>query len=363
MTGPDAPLTGGAAIGSTRRSPVNNLDASPTGGMAIGSVRRSPVDGPDASLAGGVVAGSARGRPVDGHVAETPGAARVTVGVLSPDGVLAMDGAVAATAGDRVITVAEVDRRLRLVRGGPLASRLPRPETAEGRNLRRWLVQVMVAEALCEQEAARLGLVPDHVGPENPLPTPRPLPAPGLCPPGPSSGGTAVAPEAVLTLAGALRTGGVAAAVLAVSPAARAVCRVLAEGHEPAEDEVRDYYRRNLDRFTTPETRWVRPFGPVRRGEITGPIEDAVFAARHGETVGPVEGPGGPWTLVVERIEAARREPYAAVRERIRAELAQESGERAFARWLDARHADSVVLTPGHEHPADPAQPDADHRH
>ncbi|MEV4460989.1 peptidylprolyl isomerase, partial [Microbispora sp. NPDC049633] len=145
--------------------------------------------------------------------------------------------------------------------------------------------------------------------------------------------------------------------------AARAVCRALAAGRAPSEDEARGYYLRNLDRFTAPETRWVRPFGPVRRGQIAGPIEDAVFAAREGETVGPVEGPGGPWTLVVERIEAARREPYASVRERILAELAEESAERAFARWLDARHAGSVVLMPGYEHPADPAQPDATHRH
>ncbi|MFI7630972.1 peptidylprolyl isomerase [Microbispora rosea] len=318
------------------------------------------MNGPDVPPAGGAPAGSAR-RFADGHhLAEAPGVARVTGGVLPPEGVLAGDGAIAAVVGERVVTVAEVDRRLRLMRGGPLAARLPRPETAEGRNLRRWLVQVMVAEALAEQEAARLGLAPEHSGPPGPLPAPEPLSAPGPCP---QSGGAADVPGAVLTLAGALRTGGVAAAVLAASPAARAVCQALAAGREPAEDEVRDYYRRNLDRFTTPETRWVRPFGPVRRGEIAGPIEDAVFAARQGETVGPVEGPGGPWTLVVELIEAARREPYAAVRERIRAELAKENGERAFARWLDARHAGSVVLTPGHEHPADPAQPDADHRH
>ncbi|MEU8276784.1 peptidylprolyl isomerase [Microbispora bryophytorum] len=293
------------------------------------------MNGPDVPSTGGAPAGSAR-RFADGHpLAGAPGVARVTGGVFPPESVLAGDGAIAAVAGEQVVTVAEMDRRLRLLRSGPLAARLPRPESAEGRNLRRWLVQVMVAEALAEQEAARLGLAPEH----------------------------AVAPRAVLTLAGALRTGGVAAAVLAASPAARAVCRALSAGREPSEDEVRDYYRRNLDRFTTPETRWVVPFGPVRRGQIAGPIEDAVFAAREGETVGPVEGPGGPWTLVVERIEAARREPYAAVRERIRAELAKENGERAFARWLDARHADSVVLTPGHEHPADPAQPDADHRH
>ncbi|TQS28503.1 peptidylprolyl isomerase [Microbispora sp. KK1-11] len=275
------------------------------------------MNGPDAPPTGGA-APAARGE--DGGRRSGPPAVRA-----------------AATAGDRVITVAEVDRRLRLLRSGPLAARLPRPETAEGRNLRRWLVQVMVAEALAEQEAARLGLPAGHPAP------------PG--------------PRAVLTPAGALRTGGVAAAVLVTTPAARAVCRALSAGREPSEEEVRDYYRRNLDRFTTPETRWVLPFGAVRRGEIAGPLEDAVFAAREGETIGPVEGPGGPWTLVVERIEAARREPYAAVRERIRAELAKENEERAFARWLDARHADAVVLTPGHEHPADPAQPDADHRH
>ncbi len=293
------------------------------------------MSGQDAPLTGGA-APAARGeggsRRSDGRPRPGPSAVRA-----------------AATAGDRVITLAEVDRRLRLLRSGPLAARLPRPETAEGRNLRRWLVQVMVAEALAEQEAARLGLPAGHPPPRHPVP-----PAGRAAPPG---------PEGVLTLAGALRTGGVAAAVLVTTPAARAVCRALAAGREPPEDEVRDYYRRNLDRFTAPETRWVRPFGPVRRGQLAGPIEDAVFAAREGETVGPVEGPGGPWTLVVERIEAARREPYAAVRERIRAELAKENGERAFARWLDARHADSIVLTPGHEHPADPAQPDADHRH
>ncbi|MEU6431182.1 peptidylprolyl isomerase [Microbispora sp. NPDC046973] len=296
----------------------------------------------------------------------------MTRGVSPSGGGFADGGVIAAVVGEEVITVAEVDRRLRLLRSGPLAARLPGADTAQGRNLRRWLVQVMVAETLVAQEAARLG------------PAPEPLTSAGLGrrssrPARPdtagdaagdaaddtagASGTMAVAPPAVLTLAGALRTGGVAAAVLAASPAARAIRSALAAGSEPSEDEVRDYYRRNLDRFATPETRWVRPFGPVRRGEIAGPIEDAVFAAREGETVGPVQGPGGPWTLVVERIEAARREPYAAVRERIRAELAEESGVRAFARWLDARHADSVVLTPGHEHPADPAQPDADHRH
>lgn len=260
----------------------------------------------------------------------SPDASREITCAFAPADCAATGDGIAAVAGERVLTVAEVDRRLRLLRSGPLAARLPGADTPGGRNLRRWLVQVMVAESLAVQEAARLGL-----------------------PYGPAGGG--------LTLAAALRTGGVAAAVLALSPAAGAVCRALAPS--PSEEESYAYYRRNLDRFTTPETRWVRPFGPVRRGEIAGPVEDAVFAAREGETVGPVDGPGGPWTLVVERVEAARREPYEAVRDRIRAELAGSDRDRAFARWLDARQAESVLLMPGYEHPADPAQPDADHRH
>ncbi|WP_157099274.1 peptidylprolyl isomerase [Microbispora sp. ATCC PTA-5024] len=246
---------------------------------------------------------------------------------------------VAAVVDGRAVPAAEVDARLATLRNGPLAARLPHPDTAEGRNLRRWVVQVMAAEILVEQEAARRGITdggPQERGP-----------------------GEAVA----LTLAAALRTGGVAAALLAAMPLARAVCRAVAEGEGPGEEEVRGYYRRNPDRFTTPETRWVRPFGPVRRGEITGPIEDAVFAAREGETVGPLDGPGGPWTVVVERVAPARREPYETARERIRRELAEAGRERAFARWLDGRHAEAVRLMAGFEHPADPRQPDATHHH
>ncbi|WP_182873495.1 peptidylprolyl isomerase [Microbispora sp. H10670] len=284
----------------------------------------------------------------------------------------AREAEIAAVVGERVMTVTEVDHRLRLLRSGPLAARLPAPDTAEGRNLLRWLVQVMVAEILAGQEAARLGLPSESPEPaeppEPPGSTARARPTEPSASPA-RSGRPAPhrvaedAARAVLTLAGALRTGGVAAAVLATAPAARAVCRVLTAESTPSEEDARDYYRRNLDRFTTPETRWVRPFGPVRRGDMTGPLEDAVFAAGEGETAGPIEGPGGPWTLVVERIEAARREPYEAVRALIRAELAEREGERAFARWLDARQAGCVRLTPGHEHPADPAQPDAGHRH
>ncbi|MEW9528101.1 peptidylprolyl isomerase [Microbispora sp. NPDC049125] len=292
---------------------------------------------------------------------------------------------IAAVVGERAVTVVEVEARLGRLRSGPLAGRLPDPRTAEGRNLRRWLVQVMAAELIVEQEAARLGVLPEPAGDADVSEPSGVLPSwafdlsegderSGVVGSSGASGGPGGAsgghdgqggpewPAGPLTLGAALRTGGVAAAVLAASPLARALCRTVAGGCEPPEEEVRDYYRRNLDRFTSPETRWASPFGPIRRGEIEGPIEDAVFSAREGDTVGPVDGPGGPWTLVVERVEEGGREPYDAVRERIRRELGDARRERAFARWLDGRQA-AVRLMPGYEHPADPAHTDATHRH
>lgn len=67
---------------------------------------------------------------------------------------------VAAVVGDRTLTEAEVEARVAALRSGPLAPRLPRPGTADARNLRRWVVQVMTYEAVVEQEAATLDLRP-----------------------------------------------------------------------------------------------------------------------------------------------------------------------------------------------------------
>ncbi|WP_133306121.1 hypothetical protein [Microbispora triticiradicis] len=167
----------------------------------------------------------------------------------------ACDAEIAAVVGERAMTVAEVDHRLRLLRSGPLAARLPAPDTAEGRNLRRWLVQVMVAEILAGQEAARLGLPPEpSEPPEPPEPSkppeppepPEPEPSEPSESPEPPASTTSARPtepsasparsgrraphrvaedaaRAVLTLAGALRTGGVAAAVLS-TPRPRGRC-------------------------------------------------------------------------------------------------------------------------------------------
>ena len=53
---------------------------------------------------------------------------------------------VAATVGGVPVWVDEVDAREDRLRGSRLASSLPRRGTSEGRQLRRWLTQLLVTE-------------------------------------------------------------------------------------------------------------------------------------------------------------------------------------------------------------------------
>ena len=65
----------------------------------------------------------------------------------------------AALVGGQVVTVAEIDERERILRSGNRASALPRPGTSEGRQLRRWLTQLVTAEravALETHDAERI---------------------------------------------------------------------------------------------------------------------------------------------------------------------------------------------------------------
>ncbi|MFD5122540.1 hypothetical protein [Streptomyces sp. NPDC058385] len=183
----------------------------------------------------------------------------------------------AARVGDRTFTEAEVEARVATLRRGPLAPRLPRPGTADARNLRRWVVQVMTYEAVVEEAAATLNLPPR--------------------PPRTEHG---------LSLADALRMGGVTAAVLASLPVAPAVRAWVTADVAVPEPVLRDYYARNRDLH-----------------------------------------PG----------------LYEAERPAIEHELHQAAADRHFTLWLERRHAESVTLMPGYEHPADPRHADATHRH
>ncbi|MCH5672318.1 peptidyl-prolyl cis-trans isomerase [Streptomyces gilvus] len=119
--------------------------------------------------------------------------------------------------------------------------------------------------------------------------------------------------------------GSIVAATLAHSPAARVLLADLESAQDVPETAVADYYRRNRDRFLTPDAlrRGIDPFGRATPADFL---------------------------------------PYEQVREGIGRELRQAAGRRAFFDWFDQARAD-VVYAAGHEHPGDPSHQDHEHRH
>jgi [acyl-carrier-protein] S-malonyltransferase len=112
--------------------------------------------------------------------------------------------------------------------------------------------------------------------------------------------------------AAALELGGIVANVLAHSPAAQLVFVEVTRSVRATADDVAGYYARNGDEFA----------------DSTG-----------------------------------RQQPLEAVTDDIAGNLTSSLRRRCFVDWLDRRRAALVRLEPGHEHPGDPRQPDATHRH
>jgi [acyl-carrier-protein] S-malonyltransferase len=248
--------------------------------------------------------------------------------------------------------VSEVDSRERATRLRRPSSARPDASSSEGRQLRRWLVQVLVAERLVATEAGRLGIDPDGAPPLQ-----------ELAPDGPAL----------------LELGSVAASVLTNHPLARALF-VAVSGHVtvPA-SRVAGYYAANCSQFRIREQRIIRhaivpiagavpdlddrPLRTLHRGELVGPVEDAAFAANPGSVVGPIRDPLGWHVLRIEAARPAGLRPLTEVGGQIKARLLASARRRAFTVWLDSRSAELVRLAPGFEHPGDPSQPDNTHRH
>ena len=76
---------------------------------------------------------------------------------------------VAAMVGGVPVSVDEVDARERRLRDSTMTSSLPRPGTSEGRQLRRWLTQLLVTERVVATEAASRGLSSDGAPAEEEL--------------------------------------------------------------------------------------------------------------------------------------------------------------------------------------------------
>lgn len=127
---------------------------------------------------------------------------------------------VARVAG-RPVPVAEVDAREARLRAGAPAASLPLAGTSEGRQLRRWLTQLIVTERVVAAEAARLGV---------------------------GAGGAPAIEEILPDVAARFEIGSVAAAVLA-DPLARALFVYVAADVTVSDDDVAAYHARNPSRF------------------------------------------------------------------------------------------------------------------
>jgi len=127
-----------------------------------------------------------------------------------------------ATVGGVAVPVEEVDAREARLRAGPLAAALPAAGTSEGRQLRRWLTQLVVTERVIVAEAAARGLSPQDAPAELEL-----------------------LPDATARL----EIGSVAAAALA-DPLARALFADVTADVDVCDAEVADYHARNPLRFS-----------------------------------------------------------------------------------------------------------------
>jgi [acyl-carrier-protein] S-malonyltransferase len=72
-----------------------------------------------------------------------------------------MSGQVAATVAGHTVLVSDVDLRETRLRASSLAAALPHAGTSEGRQLRRWLTQLLVTERVVAVEAAARGVTAD----------------------------------------------------------------------------------------------------------------------------------------------------------------------------------------------------------
>jgi [acyl-carrier-protein] S-malonyltransferase len=161
---------------------------------------------------------------------------------------------VAAIVGGVPIAVDEVDAREAALRAGRLAAALPRAGTSEGRQLRRWLTQLLVTERVVAVESAALGVTPDAAPAED---------------------------ELLPDESARLEIGSVAAAALA-DPLARALFMHVTATVEVCDDDVADYHARNPLRFA-PQPRadgWrtSRPAAPAL-DEVRSVIADHLLAA------------------------------------------------------------------------------------
>ena len=164
---------------------------------------------------------------------------------------------VVATVAGLPVPVAEVDAAEARLRAGPAAAALPASGTGEGRQLRRWLTQLIVTQRVVAAEAAARGL---------------------------AARGAPTEAEVLPDITARLEIGSVAAATLA-DPLARALFADVTAAVQVTHDEVAAYHARNPLRFAEPRRRpdgWRAPptVGPPLAEVRAAIVEQLRGAAR-----------------------------------------------------------------------------------
>jgi [acyl-carrier-protein] S-malonyltransferase len=161
---------------------------------------------------------------------------------------------VAATVSGRPVLVSDVDLRETRLRATALASALPRAGTSEGRQLRRWLTQLLVTERVVAAEAAVRGLTADGAPTED---------------------------ELLPDVAARLEIGSVAASALEDSMGRALYAHVTADV-QIDDAEVEDYHARNPFRFATTTTTtggWHHPAAAPALVDVRAAITENLLAA------------------------------------------------------------------------------------
>ena len=128
---------------------------------------------------------------------------------------------IAATVDGVAVPVGEVDAREARLRDGPMAAALPAAGTSEGRQLRRWLTQLIVTERVVAAQAAALGVTGQDAPSEA---------------------------ELLPDTTARLEIGSIAAAALS-DPGARALFGRVTAAIDVSNDDVAGYHARNPLRF------------------------------------------------------------------------------------------------------------------
>ncbi|WP_194916021.1 peptidylprolyl isomerase [Catenulispora rubra] len=253
-----------------------------------------------------------------------------------------------------------LDTRVRELRAGRLAARLPAVGSKEDRQFLRWTAQVLLTEELCRVELARLEQA------ERPelawLRGGAGLGAAAAASSPPAGDSVAVAAPRRLTQAESLHLGSINAAAWTSTPAMSALYDLVTEPSSRATPATgtRTWYRVShavaataLDAATTAPT----SLGWTTLDDLPASLAAELRARPKGTRVGPVRTGLGWHFATVTGTEVRSNQPAQP------ADSIDPARLTTFNRWLDERRRALITHAPGFEHPGDPSQPDNTHRH